>query len=128
MQNTEERFIEIEMAISNLERIVDDLNDVIIKQGKDIAFLQKQNHYLTEAIRNATNTVKPQEQETPPPQRVEKYVENQKDLARVDLTIEAASAIYEFIEIDMTHKLKRLLITLHFFSSYLFFIMKGQCW
>ena len=67
MSDNEQRFIEIEMAISNLERIVDDLNDVIIKQGKDIAFLQKQNHYLTEAIRNATNTVKPQDQETPPP-------------------------------------------------------------
>ena len=42
---------------------------------------------------------------------VEKFVENQKDLAKVDLTIEAASAIYEFIEIDMTHKLKRILKT-----------------
>ena len=41
----------------------------------------------------------------------EKFVENQKDLAKVDLTIEAASAIYEFIEIDMTHKLKRILKT-----------------
>lgn len=63
----EDRFIDIEMAISNLERIVEDLNEVIIKQGKDIAFLQKQNHFLTEAIRNASNVVKPLEEETPPP-------------------------------------------------------------
>lgn len=67
MQNTEERFIDIEMAISNLERVVEDLNDVIIKQGKDIAFLQKQNHLLTETIKNAQTTVKPLEEETPPP-------------------------------------------------------------
>ncbi len=63
----EDRFVDIEMAISNLERVVEDLNEVIIKQGKDIAFLQKQNHYLTEAIRNTSSTVKPLEEETPPP-------------------------------------------------------------
>ncbi len=63
----EQRFIDIEMALSNLERIVDDLNEIIIKQGKDIAFLQKQNHYLTEALRNTQNTIKPEEEETPPP-------------------------------------------------------------
>ena len=67
MENSEQRFIDIEMALSNLERMVDDLNDVIIKQGKDIAFLQKQNHYLTEAIRNTQSVVKPLEEETPPP-------------------------------------------------------------
>lgn len=67
MASTEERFIDIEMALSNLERTVDDLNDIIIKQGKDIAFLQKQNHYLIEALRNTQSVVKPLEEETPPP-------------------------------------------------------------
>ncbi|MBP5698963.1 MAG: SlyX family protein [Alphaproteobacteria bacterium] len=67
MANSEQRFIDIEMAISNLERIVDDLNNVIIAQGKDIAFLQKQNRYLIEALRNIQSTVKPLEEETPPP-------------------------------------------------------------
>ncbi|MCM1323348.1 MAG: SlyX family protein [Acetobacter sp.] len=67
MSETEQRFIDIEMALSNLERVVEDLNDIIIKQGKDIAFLQKQNHYLTEAFRNTQNVVKPEEEETPPP-------------------------------------------------------------
>lgn len=67
MSETEQRFMDIEMALSNLERVVDDLNDVIIKQGKDIAFLQKQNHYLTEALRNTQSAVKPEEEETPPP-------------------------------------------------------------
>lgn len=67
MKNTEERLMDIEMAISDIERIVDDLNEVIIRQGKDIAFLQKQNHYLTEALRNTQSVVKPEEEETPPP-------------------------------------------------------------
>ena len=67
MEELEGRFIEIEMALSQLERVVEDLNEVIIKQGKDIAFLQKQNHYITEALRNTANTVKPLEEETPPP-------------------------------------------------------------
>ncbi len=67
MDTNEQRFIDIEMALSNLERVIDDLNEVIIKQGKDIAFLQKQNHYLTEALRNAQSAVKPLEEETPPP-------------------------------------------------------------
>lgn len=62
-----ERFIDIEMALSNLERMVEDLNDVVIKQSKDIAFLQKQNRYLTEALKNVQTTVKPLEEETPPP-------------------------------------------------------------
>jgi len=67
MTDTEQRLVDIEMAISNLERTVDDLNEVIIRQGKDIAFLQKQNHYLTEALRNTQSVVKPLEEETPPP-------------------------------------------------------------
>lgn len=67
MKKCDERFMDIEMALSNLERMVDDLNDMIIRQGKDIAFLQKQNHFLTEALRNAQSSVKPEEEETPPP-------------------------------------------------------------
>lgn len=65
--DTEQRFIDIEMALSDLERTVEDLNDVIIRQGRDIAFLQKQNRFLTEALRNAQSTVNPLEEETPPP-------------------------------------------------------------
>jgi len=67
MTVNEQRFVDIEMALSNLERIVDDLNEIIIKQGKDIAFLQKQNHYLIEALRNTQSEVKPLSEETPPP-------------------------------------------------------------
>lgn len=67
MADKEQRLIDIEIALSNLERTVDDLNEVIIRQSKDIALLQKQNHYLIEALRNAQNVVKPLEEETPPP-------------------------------------------------------------
>lgn len=67
MADNEQRFMDIEMALSDLERMVDDLNDVIIRQGRDIAFLQKQNRFLTEALRNAQTAVKPEEEETPPP-------------------------------------------------------------
>lgn len=67
MADNEQRFIDIEMALSDLERMVDDLNDVIIRQGRDIAFLQKQNRFLTEALRNAQTAVRPEEEETPPP-------------------------------------------------------------
>ena len=67
MADNEQRFMDIEMALSNLERMMDDLNDVIIRQGRDIAFLQKQNRFLTEALRNAQTAVKPEEEETPPP-------------------------------------------------------------
>lgn len=67
MSEQEQRFMDIEMAVANLERFVEDLNDVIIRQGKDIAFLQKQNHYLVEALRNTQSVVKPLEEETPPP-------------------------------------------------------------
>lgn len=67
MADNEQRFMDIEMALSDLERMVDDLNDVIIRQGRDIAFLQKQNRFLTEALRNAQTAVRPEEEETPPP-------------------------------------------------------------
>ena len=67
MEDVNSRLMDIEIVLSNLERTVEDLNEVIIKQGKDIDFLQKQNHFLVEALRNTQSTVKPQEEETPPP-------------------------------------------------------------
>lgn len=67
MSDTEKRLVDIEMSLANLERTVDDLNEVIIRQEKDIALLQKQNHYLIEALKNSQSVVKPLEEETPPP-------------------------------------------------------------
>lgn len=61
----ENRLIDIEMAIANLQRVVDDLNDVVIKQGKTIDLLQKENKVLASMVNN--ENVKPLSEETPPP-------------------------------------------------------------
>lgn len=65
MDNLEERLIEIEMALVNQERIVEDLNSVVIEQGKMIDRLLKQNQYLMSVVDQ--DTVKPLSEETPPP-------------------------------------------------------------
>ena len=62
---TEERFIAIETALANLERVVDDLNAVIIEQGKKIDVLNKQNQFLLDVLNE--DVVKPLSEETPPP-------------------------------------------------------------
>jgi len=43
----------------------DELNQVVIEQGRQIDRLIKQNLYLAELLKN--ETVKPQSEETPPP-------------------------------------------------------------
>ena len=62
---TEERFIAIETALTNLERVVDELNAVIIEQGKKIDVLNKQNQFLLNVLNE--DVVKPLSEETPPP-------------------------------------------------------------
>ena len=64
-QISEERLIEIETAIAGMEKTIDELNQVVIEQGKQIESLTKQNLYLLEMLKN--ETVKPQSEETPPP-------------------------------------------------------------
>ncbi len=65
MDNLEERLIDIETALANQERIVEDLNSVVIEQGKMIDRLLKQNQYLMSIVDQ--DTVKPLSEETPPP-------------------------------------------------------------
>ena len=65
MQPDDERFINIEMALANVEKMLDDLNQVIIEQGKMIEKLSLQNQYLMNLAEN--DEVKPQSEETPPP-------------------------------------------------------------
>lgn len=60
----EERLIEIESAIAIQEKTIDELNQVVIEQGRQIDRLIKQNLYLAELLKN--ETVKPQSEETPP--------------------------------------------------------------
>ena len=61
----ENRFIDIEIAIANLQKTVDELNEVVIKQGNLIDKLIKENRLLATLIKD--NTVKPLSEETPPP-------------------------------------------------------------
>ena len=65
MDDLEEKLIQIETALANQERIVEDLNSVIIEQGKMIDRLLKQNQYLMSVVDQ--DTVKPLSEETPPP-------------------------------------------------------------
>ncbi len=61
----QERLINIEMAIANLQKNIDELNEVVIKQGNLIDRLLKENRLLVTMIKD--NTVKPLSEETPPP-------------------------------------------------------------
>lgn len=61
----EDRLIEIESALANLEKTVDELNEVIIRQEREICALTKANKYITELVE--AEVVKPLSEETPPP-------------------------------------------------------------
>lgn len=61
----ENRLIDIEIVISNQQKIIDELNSVVIEQGKQIHRLTKQNILLAKILEN--ETVKPLSEETPPP-------------------------------------------------------------
>ena len=66
MDNTiDERLVDIEMLLTEQQRMLDDLNDVIIRQGKEIDALKKENALLKTMIER--ETVKPISEETPPP-------------------------------------------------------------
>ena len=59
------RLIDIEMALDNQQKAIDDLSDMVIKQGKILDYLLKQNEALKSAV--SQDVVKPQSEETPPP-------------------------------------------------------------
>lgn len=61
----EQRLIDIEINLSNQEKMLDELNSVVIEQGKTIDLLRRQNRLLFEALREGS--VKPLNEETPPP-------------------------------------------------------------
>ncbi len=62
---TEERLIEIEMALANQEKTLDELNKVVFEQGQKIDHLLKLNKYLLDMVDK--DVVKPLSEETPPP-------------------------------------------------------------
>ncbi|MBR2137343.1 MAG: SlyX family protein [Alphaproteobacteria bacterium] len=59
------RLIDVEMALDNQAKVIDDLNEMVIKQGKLIDTLIKQQEYLKNIL--STDVVRPQSEETPPP-------------------------------------------------------------
>jgi len=63
--NIEDRLTDIELAITEQQRMLDDLSEVIIFQGKQIDALKKENALLKNLIER--ETVKPISEETPPP-------------------------------------------------------------
>ncbi len=65
MQQDDERLMNIEMALANHEKMLDELNQVIIEQSKVIEKLVRQGQYLLNLAES--DTVKPQSEETPPP-------------------------------------------------------------
>lgn len=64
-QEIRSRLIDIEMALDTQQRAIDDLSEMLIKQGKIIEHLQKQNEWLKNNINQ--DVVKPLAEETPPP-------------------------------------------------------------
>ena len=61
----ENRLIDIETALATQQKMLDDLNDVIIAQGKAIDKLVKETAYLLSQMKD--DAVKPLSEETPPP-------------------------------------------------------------
>ena len=61
----EERLVEIETDLTHNERMLEDLNEVIIRHEKEIEALKKENALLKNLLER--ETVKPLSEETPPP-------------------------------------------------------------
>lgn len=61
----DERLIDIEMAVANLQKTVDELNEVVIHQGREIDLLVKENKLLADMLKE--ENIKPLQEETPPP-------------------------------------------------------------
>ncbi len=61
----QDRLMDIELALTEQQRMLDELNEVIILQGKQIDALKKENVFLKNLIER--ESVKPLSEETPPP-------------------------------------------------------------
>ena len=60
-----DRFTEIERHLADLEAQLDDLNSVVIEQGKQLGRLEKDYRALRDSV--DASLVKPLSEETPPP-------------------------------------------------------------
>lgn len=59
------RLVNIEMTLDEQQKALDDLSDMVVRQGKLIDTLFKQNQMLKSMLNQ--DIVKPLEEETPPP-------------------------------------------------------------
>ena len=60
-----QRLIAIEMTLDNQQKALDNLSEMVVKQGKIIDNLTAQNNMLKSML--SQDIVKPQSEETPPP-------------------------------------------------------------
>ena len=60
-----QRLLAIEMTLDNQQKALDDLSEMVVKQGKIIDNLMAQNTMLKNML--SQDIVKPQSEETPPP-------------------------------------------------------------
>lgn len=65
MDRIEERLTDIERHLAEIEKQLDDLNSVVIQQGKQIDKLEKECRSLRDSM--DASLVKPLSEETPPP-------------------------------------------------------------
>ena len=61
----EQQLIDIEIALANQQKTIDEISDVVFKQGLLIDKLSKQNELLKSMI--TQDVVKPMREELPPP-------------------------------------------------------------
>jgi len=61
----EMRLVSIEMNLTNQEKMLDELSDIIAEQAKTLDMLKKQHEQLLQLWQE--NVVRPQSEETPPP-------------------------------------------------------------
>ncbi len=59
------RLMTIEMTLAHQQKALDELSEMVIKQGKMLDYLTKQNAMLQTALEQ--DVVKPLSEETPPP-------------------------------------------------------------
>ena len=64
-KSCDEKIIDLEILMTEYQRIIDDMNDEIIRQGKIITRLEKEVTALKQEI--VENNVKPLSEETQPP-------------------------------------------------------------
>ncbi|MBP5615848.1 MAG: SlyX family protein [Alphaproteobacteria bacterium] len=63
--STENRLTNIELILTEQQRMLDDLNDVVIRYTKELDALKKQCAYIKTMLER--DSIKPLSEETPPP-------------------------------------------------------------